>query len=461
MAAPITLEALLLHRERRAASQRAWLGELGLPLLSVTLVTPGPVKDSPTARYLIECALGILHEGLSKRQWPVARQRVERGDAGCEALFAVRAEPLELKRFAAQLEREHPLGRLWDLDVVGLDGVPLTRAQVGQPPRRCLLCEEPAAACARARAHPLELLSKVIEERVAAFGAVAGPEAPSGANGVPVLDAETIGAWAHEALAREAALTPKPGLVDGENSGAHSDMDLATFRAALAAMRPYWPRFFAVGAEEANGSDGALLRRLRALGLECEGAMFGATGGVNTHKGAIFSLGLLCGCAGKLAGRALDVELLCAEAARVTAPLVATELRGATKCGTAGEQLYRRHGMVGARGEAASGFATVRLHALPSYRALRAELGEELAMHDALLRLMANAGDTNVAKDGGLEGVGFVQRRAAELLGRGGASCPGFIEELRRLDAELIERNLSPGGCADLLAVTCFLANLP
>jgi triphosphoribosyl-dephospho-CoA synthase len=262
---------------------------------------------------------------------------------------------------------------------------------------------------------------------------------------------------AHRALLREVFLTPKPGLVDRHNSGAHRDMDIRTFVASARAIRPWWAKFFDCGAA------GGGLARLRRLGLECERTMFAATGGVNTHKGSIFAFGLLCGAAGRLAARSqpLARATLCAEVATLCGGLV-EEMRGDGAAASAGVRLYREHGVAGARGEAASGFAPVRTRALPEYDRLRAAgCGEAAALHGALLALLAFNVDTNLLARGGPAGLRFMQQEAAALRASGGAEADGYTSTIERLDAAAIARNLSPSGSADLLAVTWFLARFP
>ncbi len=279
-----------------------------------------------------------------------------------------------------------------------------------------------------------------------------------------LAEGRRVGTLAVAALAREVCLTPKPGLVDRRNTGAHHDMDLATFRASIRAIGPFFPRFFACGGAAPRLPGPAFLPLLRAEGRACEAAMFAATGGVNTHKGAIFALGLLAAAAGRLSGRAAPatVAALCAETAGLTAHLVAAELRRPLAARTAGERLFQRFGLTGARGEAASGFAPARRPALPPFRRARA-CGHPaaLALHAALLELLAENADTNLVSRGGLEGLAFVQTEARRLRAAGGIALPDYLARLARLDDALNTRNLSPGGSADLLSVTWFLSHFP
>lgn len=276
--------------------------------------------------------------------------------------------------------------------------------------------------------------------------------------------AAAVSKAAYTALIKEVELTPKPGLVDRFNNGSHRDMNLATFYASAEAIAPWFAVFFRLGLAESAIPPDAFLPHLRAEGLACERAMFRATQGVNTHKGSIFSLGLLCAAAGRLvgAGQLPEAESMCREVATMCAGLVGDELAPEHEARTAGELLFQKYGLTGARGEAASGFATARQHGLLSFLAVRARGGsEEVALHEALLRLLAYNSDTNIVARGGMEGLDYVHAHARGLLALGQVSPAQRVAQLTEFDAALIARNLSPGGSADLLAVTWFLSRFP
>jgi triphosphoribosyl-dephospho-CoA synthase len=273
---------------------------------------------------------------------------------------------------------------------------------------------------------------------------------------------ERIGDRACSALMAEVMLTPKPGLVDRRNCGAHRDMGIGTFFASIHAIGTHFEQFALTGLINADVAAARMLPLLRPSGVLAETAMRRATGDVNTHKGGIFAMGLLCAAAGRLAahGACSDAAALCDEVGRMCAGLVATELAAGTHAPrTAGERFYALHGMTGARGEAESGFATAREHALPVYRELlQRGVGHELALLQAMLQLLAWNDDTNLVSRGGMAGLRFVQEQARWLLQRGGVLSRDGLGWLCALDDALIERNLSPGGSADLIAVTLFLS---
>lgn len=253
-----------------------------------------------------------------------------------------------------------------------------------------------------------------------------------------------VPALAEEALWQELELTPKPGLVDLRNNGAHRDMDHALFVRSIAAITPWFSRFAELGNTYAHLPASEQLRLIRPMGIACEQAMYAATGGVNTHKGGIFSLGLLCFAAGRLGE--VSRASLCREVSAICQGLVARELRGRTTPATAGERQFRQFGLTGARGEVESGFATVR-------RALDGWDGAHLAA--LLLRLMATNQDSNLVSRGGMSGLRYVQEYAQRLLDEGWGA-----QALAAMDEALIARNLSPGGSADLLSVGWVLSGI-
>ncbi|KAA3668599.1 triphosphoribosyl-dephospho-CoA synthase CitG [Pectobacterium carotovorum] len=261
------------------------------------------------------------------------------------------------------------------------------------------------------------------------------------------------------ALTMEVMLTPKPGLVDRANNGSHRDMDVALFQTSIQAIAPWFRHFSEAGYQHASIPLMQLLSQVRPIGIACEQAMLLATKGVNTHKGGIFAFGLLCSAAGWLAGRGERVtqRSLCDSVATMCHDVVRNELETCSGAATAGEHLYQRHGLTGARGEAASGFNTVCQYALPALQeAIAAGEDDETALLRTLLVLMAHNPDTNVVSRGGMDGLVFVQDYARRLL-----IGPLDRQALREMDDALIARNLSPGGSADLLALTWLLYHYP
>jgi triphosphoribosyl-dephospho-CoA synthase len=284
-------------------------------------------------------------------------------------------------------------------------------------------------------------------------------------NGKPELNiCELAGNLAYHAMMLEAHLTPKAGLVDCVSSGAHTDMDIDTFIRSSDALRPYMKKFVRAGYEMYELPAKSLLPGLRKVGIQAERAMFRATDNINTHKGMIFTLGLICGAVGWLhrKGLAYDAIHIRSVIMECCASLVADDLKNSHKIpATAGERLYREHGMTGIRGEAAHGYPTIYIYGLPIYEeAIGKGHSEEQAMSQALLTIMAKNSDSNLVNRGGLEGLNYVQSHAMAILSAGDSAQAGFEQAISALDRKLIARNLSPGGSADLLAATWLLAQL-
>lgn len=266
------------------------------------------------------------------------------------------------------------------------------------------------------------------------------------------------------AMQTEARLTPKPGLVDGRNTGAHQDMALPDFLCSANAIANELHLFVEEGSASAALDTDGVLARLKPIGLHCETAMLRATGGVNTHKGAIFTLGLFCAALGRheANGQPLAPAALAATVSEFCHGIVErelVELHGRTPL-TAGQRLFITLGLTGARGEAQAGYPLVIDHALPRYRQLRREgLSEELALLNTLLLIMSRNDDTCVASRGGSKGLRWLQRQAQQLLNVSGIRSPENLSLLQQLDDLCISRNLSPGGSADLLILTWFLSH--
>ena len=296
------------------------------------------------------------------------------------------------------------------------------------------------------------------------------------------LAPESLASLAVQAAVLEAAATRKPGLVCMDTRGAHTDMDIRTLVAGACSLHFYFMQAAEHGRIHAWADPHDLFRRLRPLGCMAEQSMFAATGGVNTHKGLIFSQGLICAAAGRLAAqkKTASASAICAEAAsfvqgileRDLAPLRQaagsfkpaaqsweTYLRAAKqRIGrdlSAGEALYLRMGAAGIRGEAEQGFP----HALLGLQRLWTEDAHgdfNQAVLHALPALMAEMHDTNILWRGGPEKLSAVQIMARRILELGGTTTPAGEAALAELQAYCLRHRLSPGGCADMLGIALF-----
>jgi len=272
----------------------------------------------------------------------------------------------------------------------------------------------------------------------------------------PRLTPTAIGRAATLALYDELSLTPKPGLVTLIDRGSHEDMDAHTFMRSLFALR----RYFAQIAEAGFG--GAEFAVLERHGIAAEARMLTATRGINTHRGAIFMLGLLCAAAGAALreyGGALHPLQLRDALRRDWGDALTTRSRRPPTL--PGGIAARRHGLRSASEEAALAFPVLFETALPALRAaLCRGLTPQQARLDTLFHIMAVMDDSNLAHRGGLAGLHYAQRAARSFLNRGGIARPDGLREAKAVADAFVARRLSPGGAADTLAAACWITRV-
>lgn len=266
--------------------------------------------------------------------------------------------------------------------------------------------------------------------------------------------AHRIARLAVRSLYQELALYPKPGLVSFRDNGAHLDMDAATFVRSLFSLRGYFVAISAAGMDDAGFAE------LQRLGLAAESRMLRATRGINTHRGAIFTHGILAAAAGCAIARKLipsDDNLRAIVVTKWSRDLRAIAI-ASNATPTHGQLMAARHGVAGARGEALQGFPSVFEIALP---ALRGALARGADTRPALLHtffvLLAETLDTNVLFRGGAEGLRFIRAQAGDFLERGSVFATGWQQRAVAMHRECSGQRLSPGGCADLLAAAWFV----
>jgi triphosphoribosyl-dephospho-CoA synthase len=263
---------------------------------------------------------------------------------------------------------------------------------------------------------------------------------------------DAIGRQARAALVLEVETWPKPGLVSHVDNGAHSDMDAELLCRSADTLRPFLRDLALAGAE------GAGMSRLRAIGVAAERAMLAETRGVNTHRGAIFGLGLLCAAAGYRGALGIRKSLGDLVSQRWGEDI----LSGPISLRSHGAMASRRYGAGGARAEAACGFPSVYEIALPALHAARklARCDEEAVRVQTCMTLIADVTDTNLLHRGGAEGLRYAQDSASAFLAAGGVGRHGWRERAIEIHQAFVARNLSPGGSADLLAMALFVDRL-
>lgn len=433
----VTLAEILEAREKRVSRQKELIKKYSAPLICFTMNIAGPVKVTPLIERAFSEGLEILKSSLPEDK--IISIKSDIFTTGCEAFLSVDTDATLIKKICVDIEEGTPLGRFFDMDVLNLSGKKLER----ENERGCIICGKKGRGCASRRAHSVIELQEATSSIIYKY--------------FEQKDREKISVLATESLINEARTTPKPGLVDGRNSGSHKDMNIVTFIKSANALAPYFYNCVKLGQETKELSPDEAFKMLRKEGLSAEKLMYDATGGINTHKGAIYSLGIICGAVGRLwtsekpIAETDEILSACAELVKKSTKEDFENIDSST----AGGRLYLKYGLRGIRGEVADGFASVAKFSLPVYEKA---LGNGFSPNDAgvisLLNLIANVDDTNLYKRGGMKGIEYAKNSARDLLSKPDSPSRNEIEAL---DDDFIKKNLSPGGCADLLAVTYFL----
>lgn len=444
MAVEVSLLDMLDARELRVHHQQELLEQYHKPLICFTMNIAGPIKDSPLIRRGFARGQQLLRQQFFRAKLSPLHTDAHCEATGCEAFYVLDADPMAIKKFTTDIEDATPLGRLFDLDVLRPDGTKVDREELSLSGRRCLICGGPAKVCSSRRIHTVvELQAKTTEILT---------------DTMDTWDAATAAQQAVRALLYEVTTTPKPGLVDRRNSGSHTDMDSFTFMSSAAALYPYFEACAKVGRETMERPAPETFAALRPLGCEAEGEMLDATNGVNTHKGAVFSIGITCAALGRL-NRATwcDPARVLAEVSAMTKGLAVQDFAGVTaeNAATAGQKLYVQYGITGVRGQVEAGLPAVRDYGLPALEAgIAAGYDINRAGCGALLAILAHSTDTNIIARSSRERQLALTAELQALL----AADPYPDEAaLAALDDRFIAEHLSPGGSADLLALTYLL----
>ena len=456
----VSLEEVLAYREKRSCRRQELLSEYSLPMACLCLNIPGEYKDFPWASRSFHEETEAFTLALEAEGIAVSHMESDEDSAGYTAYISADAGPSVLKTIALRIEENHLLGRLFDIDIYESSGEKLSREDSGSQSRPCLVCHGNAFACGRSRAHPAEELHNAVLLIME--------------NWLRRKLGDTVCSAAVRAMMSEAAITPKPGLVDRANSGSHKDMDFFSFIDSASALLP-WFRFCALSGFDSVSDPKDLFKSLRPPGRIAEVLMKKASGGVNVHRGYIFSLGLLSAAYGRLyrtdekPGLAAVLEFLKAMTVSLGEDFSSPRIKESSyRESSHGEAVFAKTGVRGIRGEVSRGFPSVTEYALPL---LTRMLKEGYSLNDAgiavLLKLLAHAEDTNIIHRRGAAALGAIQEELRAFFGSG----PGALkdrnldmEAIRKkadaLDIEFIAKNISPGGCADLLGTTLFLYQL-
>ena len=455
-ARPVSLEEVLSFREEKQRIQKSILAKYQAPLLCLGLNIPGEYKRFPLADRSFQEELSVVRLNLLAEKIAILHEEFFESPGGYAAFISAGGDIKStgsssghmaeiIKEITIRIEETHTLGRLFDIDVLQPDCKKISRGDCGKKQRPCLICGEDAFACGRNRTHTVNELQASVTGIMRRFQQER-------------LD-DVISAAVIHSLMGEVAVTPKPGLVDRANTGAHRDMDFFSFIDSTAVLLPYFRRCAQAGFAKPENPE-ALFFSLRPKGKIAELEMREAVSGANPHRGIIFSIGLASAAYGALFRNhkhvsAEQVLVYIASMTRTVLDDFQTP-EGASH----GEQIFRQYGIGGVRAEARAGFPLVRNCGLPVLRRyLQAGYQINDAALAAFLHLLGTVTDTNIIHRSDPATLAEIQASVTAFL----ASNPdaaAMTTYARQLDREFIKKNISPGGCADLLALSLFLFRL-
>ncbi len=450
-----SIDKLLLAKDKRRELRIQRL-KRACVTLSFNLNIPGLPKSNETFHTFFETCLVELKNYLLAHRIILNEETIHcKADAAGDFFLAdiVNSDytAIQIKQYCESFERNHPVGRLLDVDVVDEKGEPVSSGKA----KLCFFCNDaPAVYCMRKQAHDYATMRLKVETEILKY------QKQKKQNHI----CKQLAILATQSLLHEVALAPKPGLVDRFDKGAHSDMDFSTFLNSTAALSVSFQKFADFGFNFSDDDLKTALPKLRLIGLEMEADMFAVTNGVNTHKGAIFLLGFSIFVSAYLLSKALfSYEKFVSLIQEMNANLVARELDKKLYLGkeTHGETCYRRFGKrgQGVRGEIQAGMPSVFLKALPilhQYFDCEEILNDNLlnkGLIHALLAIMSENDDSNILYRKGEDVL-------EELKNRANACMQKYETDNSEYESLIYfcnDKRISPGGSADLLAVSYFI----
>jgi len=439
-------EALLLILEsrdqRRVLKKR--MAQEGFPCVSLSLNVPGFPKSNPIVNSFFKLCLNDLKYHLKAHLVDLHHQKaIEICDAAGDLFFVPctqgRKTLAALKQVCEDFENNHPLGRFVDVDLNDTQGNTVSSGRS----KLCFYChEKPAIECRRENTHDPEELRSFMFSKMAAHCRQQRED--------KII--RQLSSHALKALLYEISLTPKPGLVDKFSNGSHRDMNYQTFIDSTSAISAGFAELVRAGFNFSDSDLTQALPLIRNLGLRMESTMFEATSNVNTQKGIIFLMGLSLFACGHLfkENDQFDVEKFRAIVKGVCKELVSSELNSSsTTQKSHGENIFLKYGIPGARGEAESGFQTVFESGLPQLS--NVDKLNDQALIKCFLSIASENMDTNI-----------LYRSDSKILSLFQQLCKTALEDFGQSKYSTVidfckEANISPGGSADLLAVTIFV----
>ncbi len=434
---------MLDTREKRVEKQENYLKECKT-LICTTMNIAGPFKNSQLIKKAFLESQELTLAALTAQNIQILKKEVFLNKTGCEGYILVNEDSIKVKKIAFEVEESFGIGRLFDIDIIKEDGLKVSRKDIGAIERSCLICKKEGANCASSRTHSVEELQEYTINLICDYF-----------NDKMV---KNIAKNATRALLYEVSVSPKAGLVDLFDNGSHNDMNVFTFIDSSVTLYDYFEKCAKKAFEMDSFSPAEIFLKLRYLGIIAEKEMLSITKGVNTHKGAIFSLGILSAVFAYIYANEMENDIdtvlnLASEMAKISIH----DFDNIKNPTTFGEKLFQTQKIKGIRGQAADGYKDIKNIGYPVMKRL---LEEGKSYNDAgvitLMHLIASVEDTNIIKRSDLKTLNQVQENARNIIDKDA----DIILEMAKINEEYIQMNISPGGSADLLAMSFMIAFL-
>lgn len=443
------IEEFLFDREKRVAYQEELMkNNKDKTLVTIRVNYPGIEKSN----YITDDIVNIIYNDILSyhHKYIVYNDKYKnREGLVCHLLFDV--DFVRIKKLMIDIEEKHPLGRCVDIDVYTFkDGktIGISRSHLYKAPRKCFICDLDAKICSRAQSHTIKEIKDYFNEVYKKY--------IESQKKREIVSYE-ISQMSMKAMISEVSTFPSFGLVSPISTGSHEDMDYYTFLNSAMAIVPHLKEMASVGFSYKNPED--IFCAIRKIGILCEKDMFKATNNINTHKGMIFLMGICISAVTKNLYEGKSFENIRSIIKEMVSDILDDfENLDKKEKLTHGEKLYLEHGFTGIRGQVKDGLSVIFDNIIPKYESSYLS-GNELYIQ-ILISLMAVVEDSTVVYRQDIETLRKVQSDARKLLEIGEIDKRKQNQMIIDLEKEYIEKHISPGGCADLLAISIFMLDI-
>ncbi|MBC5996487.1 triphosphoribosyl-dephospho-CoA synthase CitG [Romboutsia ilealis] len=443
------IDAFLFDREKRVKHQEKLLREYSdNTLVTLKINYPGIEKSN----YITDDIVNIIYnEILTYFKKYIVYYEKYKNKEGVICHFSFDKDFVTVKKLMIDIEENHILGRCVDIDVYTMKcnkSIGISRSHLYKAPRKCFICDMEARICSRAQNHSVDDIKKYFEDTYSKYKEHEKKR--------DIL-AYNTSQQALKAMISEVSTFPSFGLVSPVSQGSHKDMNYYTFLDSAMAITPYLKEMYKLG--YTYNKSYLVFDAIRKVGIVCEDEMFKATKNINTHKGMIFLMGITIAAVAKVNYNGEKLDKI-PNTIREMVSNILDDFKDIDKKNnlTHGEKLYLEYGFTGIRGQVKDGLSFLFYNILDKYS--DSKLGENELYTQILIELMSIVEDSTVVYRHDIETLKKVQNDAKELLEIGGVYTNEGKNRIIELEKEYIRKNISPGGCADLLAISIFLYNL-